>query len=107
MAKPKSKHSGRDPLAVRRSNVPDDAVLLIPEPEHEQDMPVYGVKPGYYNPEQMLDLLERHKNDADAIRFIADMLETGDPENDGFAVMLRQNHHDPTELARIIHICRT
>ena len=34
---------------TRHDNVPDDAVLLIPEPEHQNDTPPYGVKTGYYN----------------------------------------------------------
>ena len=55
----------------------------------------------------MLQLLDNHKDNADAVYFIADMLETGDAENDGFAEMLRQNHRDPAAIARIIHICRT
>jgi len=86
--------------------VPKDAVLLIPEPDGENDLPTCGVKPGYYNSKQMLDLIEKHKNDADAIHFIADMLETGDVENDGFAEMIRKNHHDPSAITRIIQICR-
>ena len=88
----------------RQTNVPKDAVLLIPEPEHEGEPPTCGVKPGYYNSKQMLQLLDEHKNDAAAVQFIADMLETGDAENDGFAEMLRTNHHDPNALARIIQI---
>ena len=60
-------------------------MLLIPEPEQEGEQPAYGVKPGYYNSKQMLQLLDNHKGDADAVYFIADMLETGDAENDGFA----------------------
>ena len=87
--------------------MPKDAVLLIPEPEHGGEQPAYGVKPGYYNSKQMLQLLDNHKDDADAVYFIADMLETGDAENDGFAEMLRQNHRDPAAIARIIQICST
>ena len=87
--------------------MPKDAVLLIPEPEHEGEQPAHGVKPGYYNSKQMLQLLDNHKDDADTVHFIADMLEMGDAENDGFAVMLRQNHRDPAAIARIIKICRT
>ena len=30
--------------------MPKDAVLLIPEPEHEGQQPAYGIKPGYFNP---------------------------------------------------------
>lgn len=82
-------------------------MLLIPEPEHTGAQPAHGVKPGYCNPKQMLQLLDRHKDDADAIHFIADMLETGDADNDGFVELLRQNHHDPAAIARIIGICKT
>ena len=55
----------------------------------------------------MLQLLDKHKADAEAVHFIADMLETGDVENDGFTQTLRQNYRDPAALARIIHTCRT
>jgi hypothetical protein len=64
--------------------VPNDAVLLIPESEQEEEQPAYGVKPGYYNSKQMLQLLDIHKDNPDAVHFIADMLEAGDAENDGF-----------------------
>ena len=89
---------------VKTGSIPDDAVLLIPEAENGE-LPTCGVQPGYYNPKQMLALIEKHKTDAGAVRFIADMLETGDEENDGFAVMLRANCQDPTELTRILKIC--
>jgi hypothetical protein len=52
--------------------VPKDAVLLIPEPEHDGEQPAHGVKSGYYNSKQMLNLLDLHKADAEAIHFIAD-----------------------------------
>ncbi len=81
-------------------------MLLIPEPEHEGEQPAYDVNPGYYNPKQMLQLVGHHKGDADAIHFIADMLETGDAENDGFAVMLRTRCHHPGALDRIFRICQ-
>jgi hypothetical protein len=84
--------------------MPKDAVLLIPQPE-EGEVPTRGVKPGYYNPKQMLALIESHRQDAEAIQFIADMLETGDVENDGFAQMLRVNRQNPAELKRIVAIC--
>ena len=93
-------------IKPHKHGIPKDAVLLIPEPECENDLPTCGVKPGYYNSKQMLDLVEKHMTDAVAIHFIADMLETGDAENDGFAEMLRKNHHDPSAIARIIQICR-
>jgi len=95
----------RETTLKPRDKIPNDAVLLIPDPEHEGEQPAYGVKPGYYNSKQMLQLLDKHKNNADAIHFIADMLETGDAENDGFAEMLRANHRDPSAIARIVRIC--
>jgi hypothetical protein len=90
----------------RQNNIPKNAVLLIPEPEHEGEPPIYGVKPGYYDSKQMLHLIDENKGSAQAIKFIADMLETGDPENDGFAEMLRTNRHDPNAIARIVQICK-
>jgi hypothetical protein len=89
----------------RKNNIPKDAVLLIPEPEQAGMQPAHGVKPGYYNSKQMLQLLNLHKDDADAIHIIADMLETGDADNDGFVQLLRQNHHAPAAITRIIQIC--
>ena len=69
-------------MTTRPNQIPKDAVLLIPEPEDEQSRSPYGVAPGYYNPQQMLELLDHHRHNADAIHFIADMLETGNPEDD-------------------------
>jgi hypothetical protein len=54
----------------------------------------------------MLQLIARHKSDADAIQFIADMLETGDPENDGFAKILRTNRRDSLAITRIVQACK-
>ncbi len=54
----------------------------------------------------MLHLIDQHKGSAEAIQFIADMLETGDPENDGFAEMLRTSRHDPNAITRIVQICK-
>ena len=88
----------------RIKTIPDKAVLLIPEPETEPAP--YGIKPGYYDPKQMLELIVRHKGDAEAIRFIADMLETGDPENDGFAATLRTNCSDPLAIVKIVKACK-
>ena len=96
-----------DAVVPRKNKVPKDAVLLIPEPAQAGMQPTHGVKPGYYNSKQMLQLLDLHKDDADAIHFVADMLETGDAENDGFVELLRQNHHNPAAIARIINICST
>lgn len=90
---------------LTRKKIPKDAVLLIPEPE-EGESPTCGVKPGYYNSAQMLALIQDHKLNPDAVHFIADMLETGDAENDGFAVMLRANCRNPAEIDRIVSICK-
>ena len=89
------------------NSIPDEAVLLIPDPENEGDPPPFGIRPGYYNPPQTLELIEQHRDNPEAIQFIADMLETGDPEDDEFAVMLRLNKDNPEELARIVVACRT
>ena len=86
--------------------MPKDAVLLIPESESANEPPTCGVQPGYYDAKQMLDLIEKHKDAADAIQFIADMLESGDPDNDGFVQMLRTNKNNPVELSRIVKICK-
>ena len=85
-----------------KSKIPKDAVLLIPEPEHEHEPARYEIAPGYYNSKQLLELLDQHKHNADAIYFIADLLETGNPEDDGFAQMLRANHASPAAIAKII-----
>jgi hypothetical protein len=96
----------RESMKTKQSrSIPKDAVLLIPEAECENDLPTCGVQPGYYNAKQMLELIEKHMKDADAIQFIADMLESGDPDNDGFVKMLRSNRHNPGELQRILKIC--
>lgn len=89
-----------------KSQIPKDAVLLIPEPEHEHEPALYGIKPGYYNSQRLLELLDQHKNNADAIHFIADMLETGNPKDDEFVKMLRAHHTDPAAIARIIQAAR-
>ena len=82
--------------------MPKDAVLLIPEPEEGDASPAYGIEPGYYASKKMLKLVNEHKSNADAIQFIADMLETGDAESDGFAGMLRENRHNPRAITRIV-----
>ena len=85
------------------AKIPKDAVLLIPEREHEHEPSPYGIAPGYYNSKQLLDLLDQHQQNADAIHLIADMLETGDSKDDGFAQLLRANHADPAAIAQIIN----
>ena len=103
MPKPNQKQKR---MPKRLNVVPNDAVLLIPDPEHENEPAPYGIKPGYYDPKGLLQLVDQHKNDAAAIRFIADMLETGNPEDDEFAGMLRTSCCDPLALVRIVQICQ-
>jgi hypothetical protein len=89
-------------MAARPNNIPKDAVLLIPDPEDENTPAPYGIAPGYYNPKQLLELLDQHRHNADAVHFIADMLEAGNPKDDGFAQLLRAHHADPAAIARIV-----
>jgi len=90
---------GNEPSS--RQQIPASAVLLIPEPEGEPD---HDIKPGYYDSKQLLQLLDSHKHNPTAIRFIADMLETGQPEDDGFVAMLRANCQNPEAIGRIVKI---
>lgn len=82
------------------------AVLLIPDPERAEDSPRFGIKPGYYDSVQLLQLVLKHKNAADAIQFIADMLEAGNAEDDSFAALLRKNRNKPMALAKIVEACK-
>jgi hypothetical protein len=95
-------HEGRS--AGRKNS--KSAVLLIPDVENEGDAPPYGIAPGYYNKEQLLTLLEKHKHDKPSVHFIADMLETGVEVEDGFANLLRANCHDSLAIDGIISECR-
>lgn len=89
----------------RQCKVPKEAVLLIPEPELKNGTPSHGIKPGYYDAKQLLQLLDKHKNDGEAILFIADMLETGNPKNDGLVGLLRKHRRDPLAMAEIVRQC--
>lgn len=89
-------------MADPTNEIPNDAVLLIPEPEDQTAPATYGIAPGYYNSQQLLELLDQHKHNASAIHFIADMLATGDPKDDAFAELLRSNHADPVAITRIV-----
>jgi hypothetical protein len=93
-------------VSRQASAIPPKAVLLIPEPENAGELAPHGIKPGYYDAQQMLQLLDQHKSEAETIQFIADMLETGDPESDGFANMLRTNCRDSRAIARMIKACK-
>ncbi len=50
--------------------------LLVPEPDAEKRT-VYpgGIQPGRYTHNAVVELLRKHKNDPEAIQFIADMME--------------------------------
>lgn len=79
-----------------------DAVLLIPEPEAKGQAALYDIIPGYYAAAQLLELLDRHKANPEAILFLADMLETGNPDDDGFADILRRSRNEPEAIASIV-----
>ena len=50
--------------------------LLIPEHDPNEPDPYVGdIKPGYYEGNQVVELLRQHADNPDAIMFIADMLE--------------------------------
>ena len=50
--------------------------LLIPEHEEGSDRRhPGGIEPRLYSHNEVIELLRTHKNDPDAIQFIADMLE--------------------------------
>jgi hypothetical protein len=82
------------------NNIPPDAVLLIPEPE-AGELPAFGIKPGYYTRSGLLELVMQNRHNPDAIQFIAEMLEIGDGEHDGFALYLKQVKENPVELERL------
>lgn len=84
------------------SPVPNDSVLLIPEPENEGDPPLFGITPGYYSQSGLVGLLSRYSRTPEALQFIADMLESGLPESDQFFQLLRLNKHNPAQIARIV-----
>jgi len=55
-------------------------ILLIPDPVwspewKEGDPPPFDIEPGRYTVAELVELLRAHKNDPEAIQFIADMME--------------------------------
>jgi hypothetical protein len=55
-------------------------VLEVPDPDwspewQEGDPPPFGIEPGQYHLQELVGLLRAHKNDPEAIQFIADMME--------------------------------
>ncbi len=57
-------------LAVQVQSV----LLIVPQADQAAAYPG-GIRPGYYTRNQVVALLREHKDDPDAIQFIADMLE--------------------------------
>jgi len=51
-----------------------NALLVVPHADEGAAHPG-GIRPGYYTRNQVVAVLREHKDDADAIQFIADMLE--------------------------------
>lgn len=84
--------------------IPSDAVLLIPEPD-PGEKPDFDLKPGYYNRNEMLELLSANASRKDVIHFIADMLETGNPEYDSFVEFLRSNASDSKYIRDALKSC--
>lgn len=51
--------------------------LLIPDYDEDDPQPYSGdINPGWYSQAEFVELLRRHKDNPDAIQFLADMLET-------------------------------
>ncbi len=49
-------------------------MLLIPDAEDRKDL-LYGIEPGLYDRNGLVELLRAHRTNPDAIQYIADMLE--------------------------------
>lgn len=80
----------------------DDSVLMIPDYENEGDKYPGNLQPGYYNKSQLAKLLFKNKNDVAALKFIADMLEVGNAEDDQFVNSLRRVLRNPKALNQFI-----
>lgn len=78
----------------------DGPHLLIPDYETKGDKYPGDIKPGYYEPKQLVLLLLAHLHQPDALQFIADMMETGLPDKDVFIKWLRKNKSNPKALQR-------
>jgi hypothetical protein len=80
-----------------------DAILLIPDfdPEEPEQYPG-NIQPGYYNSEQMLQLIGANANNPQAILFIAEMLDDGgDPARRRIAKYLLKNRNNPQAIAAL------
>lgn len=74
--------------------------LFIPDYENEGDKYPGDVKPGYYDPRQLVILLLYHLDNPNALQFIADMMEVGDDNQDVFVRWLRKNKNNPRALQK-------
>lgn len=72
--------------------------LLIPDFEDDSEKYPGDIRPGYYNPKQLVILLLYHLDNPDALQFIADMMETGISEKDEFIRWLRKNKSNTKAL---------
>lgn len=94
------------PEDVSSAPVAQATVLIIPEPEAEGGQPRHGIAPGEYDQRGLGKLVEWHKENSDAIQYIADMLEIGNEEYDAPAKMLRQSRNDPNKLSEIAKVLK-
>lgn len=81
-----------------------DSVLLIPYYEEggKEEYPG-GIKPGYYNEKELIQMILQHAANPEAIYFIADMLDSGDPPaHDKFGKELRKYHKFPGMIRHVI-----
>lgn len=75
--------------------------LLIPDYEDDNEKYPGDITPGYYNPENIMKLVLFHLNNPEALEFIADMLEVGNPKLDEFSAWLRKNKNNKNALSKI------
>lgn len=92
-----------------------DSVLLIPGGGGDGDgtmddgrlpLSAYAIEPGYYNAEQLLELIDAHANEPEAIQFIADTLSTGNPKYDGWARLIVYMKDDAARLQQAVNDVR-
>ncbi len=56
--------------------VTHETALIIPDYDPDNPEPYPGdIKPGYYSDEETKKLIEKYKDDSEALQFIRDMLE--------------------------------
>lgn len=59
---------------MMQSALRENVMVVIP-PNDEPAAYPGDIKPGYYTRNQVVDLLRKHKDNPEAIQFLADMLE--------------------------------